>query len=124
MCSSDLIASLDEQVKGLSDKWQEEKKSLDHIKELKDQKVRLEALKEKYQTEGNLEEASKIKYQTLPQIEKEISQKISEVNKVMPRYKAIRGTIISDVPLIKTTTNKIKREKNLELIKKEFDKFE
>lgn len=68
------IASLDEQVKGLSDKWKEEKKSLDHVKELKDQKVRLEALKEKYQTEGNLEEASKIKYQTLPQIEKEIQQ--------------------------------------------------
>ena len=61
---------------------------------------------------------------TKEEIEKEISQKISEVNKVMPRYKAIRGTIISDVPLIKTTTNKIKREKNLELIKKEFDKFE
>ncbi len=54
------IASLDEEVKGLTDKWQEEKKSLDHIKELKDQKVRLEALK--------------IKYQTLPQIEKEIEQ--------------------------------------------------
>ena len=68
------IASLDEEVKGLTDKWQEEKKSLDHIKELKDQKVRLEALKDKYQTEGNLEEASKIKYQTLPQIEKEIEQ--------------------------------------------------
>lgn len=61
---------------------------------------------------------------TKEEIEKEISKKISEVNKVMPRYKAIRGTIISDVPLIKTTTNKIKREKNLELIKKEFDKFE
>ena len=61
---------------------------------------------------------------TKEEIEKEISQKISEVNKVMPRYKAIRGTITSDVPLIKTTTNKIKREKNLELIKKEFDKFE
>ena len=68
------IASLDEQVKGLSDKWQEEKKSLDHIKELKEQKVRLESIKEKYQTEGNLEEASKINYQTLPQIQKEISQ--------------------------------------------------
>ena len=61
---------------------------------------------------------------TKEEIEKEISKKISEVNKVMPRYKAIRGTIISDVPLIKTTTNKIKREKNLELIKKEFDNFE
>ena len=68
------IASLDEQVKGLTDKWQEEKKSLDHIKELKDQKVRLEALTDKYQTEGNLEEASRIKYQTLPQIEKEIKE--------------------------------------------------
>ncbi len=66
------IASLDEQIKGLTDKWQAEKKSLDHIKELKDQKVRLQNLKEKYETEGNLEEASKIKYQTLPQIENEI----------------------------------------------------
>ena len=66
------IASLDEQINGLTDKWQTEKKSLDHIKELKDQKVRLENLKDKYQTEGNLEEASKIMYQTLPQIEREI----------------------------------------------------
>ena len=68
------IASLDEKSMGLTDKWKEEKKSLDHIKKLKDQKVRLEALKDKYETEGNLEEASKIKYQTLPQIEKEISE--------------------------------------------------
>ncbi len=67
------IASLDEQVTGLTDKWKEEKKALDHIKELKDQKVRLEALKDKYETEGNLEEASKIKYETLPKINKEIA---------------------------------------------------
>ena len=67
------IASLDEQMIGLSDKWKEEKKALDHIKELKDQKVRYEALKDKYETEGNLEEASKIKYETLPKINKEIS---------------------------------------------------
>lgn len=45
-------------------------------KELKDQKVRLEALKDKYQT-SNLEEASKGKYQTLPQIEKEIENRWS-----------------------------------------------
>ncbi len=67
------IASLDEKMIGLTDKWKEEKKALDHIKELKDQKVRLEALKDKYETEGNLEEASKIKYETLPRINKEIS---------------------------------------------------
>lgn len=67
------IASLDEQVTGLTDKWKDEKKALDHIKELKDQKVRYEALKDKYETEGNLEEASKIKYETLPRINKEIA---------------------------------------------------
>ena len=67
------IASLDEQVTGLTDKWKEEKKALDHIKELKDQKVRYETLKDKYETEGNLEEASKIKYETLPRINKEIA---------------------------------------------------
>ncbi len=67
------IASLDEKMTGLSDKWKEEKKALDHIKELKDRKVKLEALKDKYETEGNLEEASRIKYQTLPQINQEIS---------------------------------------------------
>lgn len=67
------IASLDEKMIGLRDQWKEEKKALDHIKDLKDQKVKLEALKDKYETEGNLEEASKIKYETLPQIHKEIT---------------------------------------------------
>lgn len=68
------IASLEEESIGLTDKWKEEKKAIEHVKALKDQKVKLEALKDKYETEGNLEEASKIKYQTLPQIEKEISE--------------------------------------------------
>ena len=68
------IASLNEQEIGLSDKWKEEKKNLDRVKELKDKKVKLEALKDRYQTEGNLEEASKIQYQTVPEIEKEIAQ--------------------------------------------------
>ena len=58
------------------------------------------------------------------EITKEINKKISAINKVMPRYKAIRGTIISDEPLIKTTTNKIKREKNLEVILGKEDSFQ
>ena len=47
------------------------------------------------------------------------NEKIKLINKTMPHYKAIRGIIISDKPLIKTTTNKIKREKNLEQIMRE-----
>lgn len=56
------------------------------------------------------------KDQTQEEITKEISKKISAINKSMPRYKSIRGIIVSEEPLIKTTTNKIKREKNLEVI--------
>ena len=36
----------------------------------------------------------------------------------MPKYKAIRGMIITEEPLIKTTTNKIKRQDNLDAINK------
>jgi len=42
-----------------------------------------------------------------------LSYKIKEINQTMPKYKAIRGVIISEEPLIKTTTNKIKRQENL-----------
>ena len=45
--------------------------------------------------------------------------KVKEINKTMPPYKAIRGLIISEEPLIKTTTNKIKRQANLDLIEKQ-----
>lgn len=53
------------------------------------------------------------------EIRKAIQEKIKEINGVMPKYKAIRGFSITEIPLIKTTTNKIKREQNLELIRKE-----
>ena len=56
------------------------------------------------------------KAETYDEIYKVLSDKIKEVNKIMPKYKAIRGIIISEQPLIKTTTNKIKRQANLELI--------
>ncbi len=68
------IASLDEQILGLSDRWKEEKKEIDRIRDLKEQKVKLEALKDKYETEGRLEEASKIKYESLPSIMREIKE--------------------------------------------------
>ena len=56
---------------------------------------------------------------TETEINEYFNEKIKSINKTMPHYKAIRGIIISDKPLIKTTTNKIKRKKNLEQIMKE-----
>ena len=64
-----------------------------------------EIMKEAYKVENDEE------------IHKVLADKIKDINQIMPKYKAIRGMIISEEPLIKTTTNKIKRQANLELIK-------
>ncbi len=45
-------------------------------------------------------------------------EKIKLINKKMPPYKAIRGIILTEEPLIKTSTNKIKRQANLDAINK------
>lgn len=56
------------------------------------------------------------KVETDEEIHKVISDKIKEINRTMPLYKAIRGILITEEPLIKTTTNKIKRDDNLAVI--------
>ncbi len=52
--------------------------------------------------------------------EKEIKdalfQQIKAVNRTLPKYKAIRGVVISKEPLIKTSTNKIKRQEELKTL--------
>ena len=58
------------------------------------------------------------KIDTDEEIHEMISNQIKEINKMMPKYKAIRGLIITEAPLIKTTTNKIKRQANLDAIEK------
>ena len=67
--------------------------------------------------EKTVKEAYKVK--TQEEIFESINKKVKEINKTMPKYKAIRGITLTQEPLIKTTTNKIKREKNLEQIMKE-----
>ena len=67
--------------------------------------------------EKTVKEAYKVK--TQEEIFESINKKVKEINKIMPKYKAIRGITLTQEPLIKTTTNKIKREKNLEQIMKE-----
>ena len=66
-----------------------------------------EIIKDVYKIEGTDEEIKEV-----------LSSKIKEINKTMPPYKAIRGIIISEEPLIRTTTNKIKRQVNLDEIEK------
>ena len=59
------------------------------------------------------------KVQSEKEIHDEIAKKIREINSLMPKYKAIRGFTLTKEPLIKTTTNKLKREQNLKKILEE-----
>ena len=45
-----------------------------------------------------------------------LNNKIKEINKTMPAYKSIRGIYLSEEPLIKTTTSKIKRQEEIKTI--------
>lgn len=67
-----------------------------------------------------MQEAYKVT--TDEEIYKVLAEKVKEVNQIMPKYKAIRGILISEEPLLKTTTSKIKRQANLEVIDKENNK--
>ena len=51
--------------------------------------------------------------QTDEEIYKVLWNEIKVINDMMPKYKAIRGIILTEEPLIKTTTNKIRRQENL-----------
>ena len=52
------------------------------------------------------------------EILKTLAGKVKTINTQMPKYKAIRGMILTEESLIKTTTNKIKRQANLDEINK------
>ena len=56
------------------------------------------------------------KVKTDEEIYNVLFEKIKEINKKMPPYKAIRGIQLTEEPLIKTSTNKIKRQANLDAI--------
>lgn len=74
------IASLDEKEKVLISKWQEEKKQLEEVKALKDQRAKLQLQQEQYELDSNFEAASRIKYEELPRIEKQIAN-MESINK-------------------------------------------
>ena len=50
------------------------------------------------------------------EIEKNIWEKIKEINKTLPTYKYIKHMILTDKELIKTTTKKIKRNEEMKLM--------
>lgn len=56
------------------------------------------------------------KAETEEEIHKAIFDRIKDLNETMPAYKGIKGIILTETPLIKTTTNKIKRQEEIKTI--------
>lgn len=56
------------------------------------------------------------KVETEQEIYSAINKRIKEINKTMPPYKAIRGVVLTETPLIKTTTSKIKRQEEIKTV--------
>ncbi len=56
------------------------------------------------------------KVETEQEIYKALDKRIKEINKTMPPYKAIRGIVFTETPLIKTTTSKIKRQEEIKTV--------
>lgn len=105
-----------EEMEGLINKIEGVEESFIYGKQISEDKndIKINALI--VYDEETVKNAYKVKNEE--EIYKAISGKIKELNKLMPQYKAIRGIKITTKPLIKTTTNKIKRQANLDEIKK------
>ncbi len=56
------------------------------------------------------------KVDTEKEIYNALNKRIKEINNTMPPYKAIRGIVLSEIPLIKTTTSKIKRQEEIKTV--------
>ncbi len=56
------------------------------------------------------------KAETEEEIHKAFSERIKNINERMPAYKGIKGIVLSEKPLIKTTTNKIKRQEEIKTV--------
>ena len=56
------------------------------------------------------------KAETEEEIYNALSERIKGINEIMPAYKGIKGIVITETPLIKTTTNKIKRHEEMKTV--------
>ncbi|MDQ4051950.1 MAG: ATP-dependent chaperone ClpB [Actinomycetota bacterium] len=67
------LADREEELRGLEARWEQEKASLEGEGELRRALDQLRTEADKYLREGNLEAASKIRYESIPELEKKLS---------------------------------------------------
>ena len=105
LISAQVVETLLNKVEGIKESFVYEKKENDgDVKVCVEIVYDKELIKELYNIDG--EES----------IKEFLWEKVKEVNKLMPKYKYVREMIITEEPLVKTTTLKIKRHEELKKV--------
>lgn len=101
------MESLVNRIEGVKESFiygKSNKKDKDDIRIYLKMVIDPETIKNSYKVKSNEEI-----YETM-------KKKVKEINKTMPAYKAIRGIKITEEPLIKTTTGKIRRQEEIKTV--------
>lgn len=105
-----------EEIENLVNKIEGVKESFIYGKQISDDKEDIKINVKVVFDKEAVKDAYKVK--TNEEIYNVLTNEIRQINRTMPHYKAIRGITLTEEPLIKTTTNKIKRQENLDEIRK------
>ncbi len=117
------IAELKEKLTALKSKWENEKKILARIRELKDKISELDYQAHKFTREGQYEKAAKIMYAEIPELKKELEKLSSEFENMKDRLISEQVTEEDIMRLISKRTgipiDRLKAEEAQELVKLE-----
>lgn len=61
---------------------------------------------------------------TVAELKEKLDADMTKINDSMPAYKMVKKYFLSDIPTIKTTTQKTKRQDELKAIEKELENVE
>ena len=90
------IEDLREKLDGLRAKWQQEKEIVESIQNSKQQLEELQLLYQRHEREGNLEDASKIKFEDIPKQEAFLQAAQEKLSKLTPENRMTTQTVTAN----------------------------
>ncbi|HUS59259.1 MAG TPA: ATP-dependent chaperone ClpB [Planctomycetota bacterium] len=87
------IAQLQEQNRGLTAHWENEKKAIHEIQEIKARIDKAKMEEAKAQREGNLEEAARLRYGVIRDAEKELEEKNRQLNELQKQRSMLKEEV-------------------------------
>lgn len=90
------IADLKESSKSLEQQWRREKKLIDQINSASEKIDQLRSQEEQAERNGDLDTAAKIKYGQIPELEKEIKEVNTKLDKIPEKQRLLRQEVNSE----------------------------